>query len=84
MIEANQVRNSHRAGTEKELMRSLWGSAAYWLAHMVCSACFILEHRHSSPWDGTTHNDPHSPITVKFSKKKKKPDIATYFKSMTN
>jgi len=46
----SQDRNSSRAGTwRQELMQGSLRGAAYWLALMPCSACFLIKPRTSSP-----------------------------------
>jgi hypothetical protein len=44
ITERSQDRNSSRPGTwRRELMQKPWKGAAYWLASMASSACFLLE-----------------------------------------
>jgi hypothetical protein len=38
-------------------MKRPWRGAAYWLALMTCSACFLIELRITKPRNGTTHNE---------------------------
>jgi len=56
----SQGRNSHRAGTRRqELMQRPWRDVTY-LLPLVCSSCFLIEPRTTSPAtrDGPTHNGP--------------------------
>jgi len=49
ITEGSQERNSNRAGAHRqELMQRPQKGAAYWLASLACSACFLIEPRATS------------------------------------
>ena len=50
ITKGSQDRNSNRAGTwRKKMMQNTWRDAAYWIASVACSACFLIEPRTTSP-----------------------------------
>jgi hypothetical protein len=61
ITKGSQNRNSNNTGTwRQELMQRPWRGAAYWLASLSCSACFLIELRTTSPGMAPSIIDPPS------------------------